>query len=134
MCMHASVMGRVWKGTVCVKGYVAYTPTCCACWALARMSISRHATSMMCTSCCPVGAQYAGLSVNPARDLGPRIAHAFLPIPNKVRGADCRGPAMIRVSGAWAVQADVSAVTGSPLAAAILALKLRTSRTGHRDA
>jgi glycerol uptake facilitator protein len=24
-----------------------------------------------------------GYAINPARDLGPRIAHAFLPIPNK---------------------------------------------------
>lgn len=38
-----------------------------------------------------------GYAVNPARDLGPRIAHALLPIPNK--GTSDRGHAWVPVAG-----------------------------------
>jgi glycerol uptake facilitator protein len=38
-----------------------------------------------------------GYAVNPARDLGPRIVHAFLPVPNK--GGGDWGYACIPVAG-----------------------------------
>jgi glycerol uptake facilitator protein len=38
-----------------------------------------------------------GYAINPARDLGPRIAHAFLPIPNK--GGSDWGYALVPVLG-----------------------------------
>lgn len=51
----------------------------------------RHALLTAVLPCCftprppwqPPGTALAGLAANPARDLGPRIAHAVLPISNK---------------------------------------------------
>jgi glycerol uptake facilitator protein len=51
-----------------------------------------------------------GFAINPARDLGPRLAHAVLPIPGK-RNSDWSyawipvvGPLLGGVSGAWIYQ------------------------------
>lgn len=46
---------------------------------------------LFCSMCQVVGlvtaqAGSTGYAANPSRDLGPRIAHFVLPIPNKVRG------------------------------------------------
>ena len=52
-----------------------------------------------------------GYAINPARDLGPRIVHALLPIPGKrdsdwliFVGAGCTGPIAGGIAGAYLFQ------------------------------